>query len=317
MIPVFLCLEIFLSVAAVLCLLLPPPARGDVGSCWASLVCLFSLSWNTCGFSAQFHAAGGPSGVPLLADSGWLLYSCSVGSHGVGGCLVTVGLFPPCFLFCACAASPSAASPSGFCPLSEWVGMSVSSLLVYSSVGWRGLAVTFSSVPVRCFPCCRYIGIFGLLLLRFAGVVGALLLSQSISCWDVVCLVCRRGSPCCLSLILEWVYFWLRRLQSLWATKAVSAALRGSSSSSGVCWSISFFWSWGGFWSLVGGSSCDSCFWSLLLLGHTFLMPSPLPLLPSLAVGWPWRLFFLALCLWFVLLASRVGCWLVVIEVFP
>ena len=28
----FLCLEIFLSVAAVLCLL-PPPARGDVGSC--------------------------------------------------------------------------------------------------------------------------------------------------------------------------------------------------------------------------------------------------------------------------------------------
>ena len=28
-----LCLKIFLSVAAVLCLLLPPPARGDVGSC--------------------------------------------------------------------------------------------------------------------------------------------------------------------------------------------------------------------------------------------------------------------------------------------
>ena len=32
-IPVFLCLENFLSVAAVLCLLLPPPARGDVSSC--------------------------------------------------------------------------------------------------------------------------------------------------------------------------------------------------------------------------------------------------------------------------------------------
>ena len=29
----FLCLENFLSVAAVLCLLLPPPAGGDVGSC--------------------------------------------------------------------------------------------------------------------------------------------------------------------------------------------------------------------------------------------------------------------------------------------
>ena len=105
--------------------------------------------------------------------------------------------------------------------------------------------------------------------------------------------------------------------QSLWATKAVSAALRGSSSSSGVCWSISFFWSWGGFWSRVGGSSCDSWFWSLLMLGHTFLTPSPLPLLPSVAVGWSWRLFFLALCLGFVLLASRVGCWLGVIEVFP
>ena len=32
-IPFFLCLENLLSVAAVLCLLLPPPARGDVGSC--------------------------------------------------------------------------------------------------------------------------------------------------------------------------------------------------------------------------------------------------------------------------------------------
>ena len=107
---------------------------------------------------------------------------------------------------------------------------------------------------------------------------------------------------------LRWVYFWLRCLQSLWATKAVSAAFRGSSSSSGVCWSISFFWSWGGFWSRVGGYSCDSWFWSLLMLGHTFLMPSPLPLLPSLAVGWSWRLFFLVLCLGSVLLASRVGC---------
>ena len=71
------------------------------------------------------------------------------------------------------------------------------------------------------------------------------------------------------------------------------------------------------FWSRVGGSSCDSWFCSLLMLGHTFLTPSPLPLLPSLAVGWSLRLFFLALCLGFVLLASRVGCWLGIIEVFP
>ena len=64
-------------------------------------------------------------------------------SHGVGGCLVTVVLVPPCFLFCACAASPSAASPSGFCPLTEWVGLSVSSLLVYSSVWLEGSCCDF------------------------------------------------------------------------------------------------------------------------------------------------------------------------------
>ena len=153
-----MCLGIFLSVAAVLSFLLPLPAGGHVGSCCTSLVCLFSLSWNTCSFSAPGHAAGGPSGVPLLADSGWLLYSCGDGFAWGWGCLVTVVLFPHCFLFWACAAS--------------------------------GLQV---------------------------------------------------GFPCCLFLTLEWVYFWLRCLQSLWATKAVSAALRGSSSSSCVGWSISFF----------------------------------------------------------------------------
>ena len=29
----FLCLGVFLSVAVVLCLLLPPPSGGDIGSC--------------------------------------------------------------------------------------------------------------------------------------------------------------------------------------------------------------------------------------------------------------------------------------------
>ena len=240
-------------------------------------------------------------------------------SHGVGGCLVTVVLFPPCFLFCACAASPSAAFPSEFCPLTEWVGLSVSSLLVYSSVWLEG-------------SCCDFFlsacALFSLLQVHwdFLGFsCSACLLG-----WLGLCALCQGvpvavlfawfagGVPLLLFLAVEWVYFWLRCLQSLWATKAVSAALRGSSSSSGVCWSISFFWSWGGFWSRVGGSSCNSWFWSLMMLGHTFLTPSPLPLLPSLAVGWSRRLFFfLALCLGFVLLASRVGCWLGMIEVFP
>ena len=164
--------------------------------------------------------------------------------------------------------------------------------------GWRGLTATF--------PCCRYIGFSGLLLLRLlAGVVVALHPvsgCSSLSAWFA------GGVPLLHFPYLRWVYFWLRCLQSLWATKVVSAALRGSSSSSSICWSISFFWSWGGFWSRVGGSSCDSWFWSLLMLGHTFLTPSPLPLLPSLAVGWSWRLVFLVLCLGSVLLASRVGC---------
>ena len=239
-------------------------------------------------------------------------------SHGVGGCLVTVVLFPPCFLFCACAASPSADSPSGFCPLTERVGLSVSSLLVYSSVWLEGSCCDFFLSACALFSLLQVLWDF----LGFScsacllGWLGLCALCQGVPV-EVLSAWFAGGFPCCFFLALEWVYFWLRCLQSLWATKAVSAALRGSSSSSGVCWSISFFWSWGGFWSRVGGSSCDSWFWSLLMLGHTVLTPSPLPLLPSLAVGWSWRLFFLALCLGFVLLASRVGCWLGMIEVFP
>ena len=36
---------------------------------------------------------------------------------------------------------------------------------------------------------------------------------------------------------------------------------------------LHLFWSWGGFWSQVGGPSCDSWFWTLLMLGYTFLTP--------------------------------------------
>ena len=65
--PVVFALGDFLSVAAVLYLFLPTPATGVVSSCWASLVCLFSWSWYTWGFSTRCHVAGCPSGVPLLA----------------------------------------------------------------------------------------------------------------------------------------------------------------------------------------------------------------------------------------------------------
>ena len=36
---------------------------------------------------------------------------------------------------------------------------------------------------------------------------------------------------------------------------------------------LPLFWSWGGFWSQVGGPSCDSWCWTLLMLGYTFLTP--------------------------------------------
>ena len=134
-------------------------------------------------------------------------------SHGVGGCLFTVVLFPPCFLFCACAASPSAASPSWFCPLTGWVGMSVSSA-VFSAAGTLGF------LGFSCSAC--LLGWLWLCTLC-QGVPVAVL-----SAWFA------GGVPLLPFPYLRWVYFWLRCLQSLWATKAVSAALRGSSSSSGV-----------------------------------------------------------------------------------
>ena len=58
-------------------------------------------------------------------------------SHGVGVVLVQMSGYPLVFLLCDCAASPSAASPSGFCTLDGCVSLSDSSLLVYSW-GWVG-----------------------------------------------------------------------------------------------------------------------------------------------------------------------------------
>ena len=181
------------------------------------------LSWYTC----SFYTRGVMQPAALLGFPCWLTQvGCSTPavmvSHGVGGCLVTVVLFPPCFLFCACAASPS-----GFCPLTGWVGMSVSSLLVYSLV-WLEVA------------CCDFfLSAYALFSLGFS--CSACLLG-----WLWLCTLCQGvpvavlsawfagGVPLLPFPYLRWVYFWLRCLQSLWATKAVSAALRGSSSSSGV-----------------------------------------------------------------------------------
>ena len=158
----YICVWVF-SVAAELCIL---------SSCWGWGRLLLSLFWCDCSaiflghlqFSAMCHAAGYPSWVPHLADSGWLTTSCSGGLAWGWGCLATDVLLPHFgFLPCASAAPPSAASPSGFCALDGCVSMSDSSLLVYSC-GWAGgiFAAPLGFLPcavlilracsVRCFP---------------------------------------------------------------------------------------------------------------------------------------------------------------------
>ena len=79
-------------------------------------MCLFSLSWNTCGFSAPCHAAGCPSGVPLLADSGWLLYSCGVGFAGGWGLSCDNCPVPPLFSFLCLRSFPFSCFPFGLLP---------------------------------------------------------------------------------------------------------------------------------------------------------------------------------------------------------
>ena len=133
-----MCWEIFLSVAAVLCLLLPPPAGGHGGSCCTSLVCLFSLC----------HAAGGPSEVPLLADSGWLLYSCGDGFAWGWGLSCNSCPVPPLFFFFVPMQLPLPLLPlrgSAPFPVDWHVCLQLAGLLL--GLAWRGLAASSSSGP--------------------------------------------------------------------------------------------------------------------------------------------------------------------------
>ena len=165
-------------------------------------MCLFSLSWNTCGFSAQCHAAGGPSGVPLLADSGWLLYPCGDGFAWGWGLSCNSCPVPPLVFFFVLRSFPFRCFPFGVLPPYR--------------VGWHvclqfaGLLLRFvGGVLLRLFPQCLCavfpaagtLGFSGLLLLcLLAGVVGALLPVSGCSSCGVVCLVCRWGSPAAFSL---------------------------------------------------------------------------------------------------------------------
>ena len=179
-------------------------------------------------FSAPCHAAGCPSGVPHLADSGRLPYSCGDGFAWGWGCLSTDVLLPPLSFFFVPAQLPLPLLPlRGSAPLTGelacltpvcWstpgVGLEGSLLchLVFSHVPYS------SSGPAACaaFPATGYLRIFrspgvcpsaslvtwvglqpfpsfsGLLLLRLpAGVVGVLHPVSGCSSCGVVCLVCR------------------------------------------------------------------------------------------------------------------------------
>ena len=80
-------------------------------------MCLFSLSWKTCSFSAPCHAAGGPSGVSLLTDSGYLLYSCGDGFAWGWGLSCDSCPVPPLFSFLCLRSFPFRCFPFGVLPL--------------------------------------------------------------------------------------------------------------------------------------------------------------------------------------------------------
>ena len=115
------------------------------------LVCVLSLSWGTCGFSAPRHAAGCPSGVPHLAVSGWLTYSCGDGFAWSWGCLSTDVLLPPCVFFLVPAQLPLPLLPlRGSAPLTG-------ELACLTPVCWStpGVRLEGSSCAIWFAPMCR------------------------------------------------------------------------------------------------------------------------------------------------------------------
>ena len=156
-------------------------------------------------------------------------------SHGVGGCLVTVVLFPPCFLFLCLRSFPFRCFPFGVLPPDRvgWhVCLQFAGLLF--GVAEEGLLRIFPRCLCAVFPAAGTLGFLGFSCSAcLLGWLGFCTLCQGVpvamlSAWFA------GGVPLLPFPYLRWVYFWLRCLQSLWAMKAVSAALCGSSSSSGV-----------------------------------------------------------------------------------
>ena len=130
-------------------------------------------------------------------------------------------LFPTWFLPCAGATPPSASPPLGFCTLDGCVGLTVSSLLVYSW-GWVGGVFTTSldflpcncscSGPAACaaFPAAGYLWVFpvtGCLSFSFPGGVGwasALPFFFWASSAPLACWGSWGFAPCIRVLQLRW-----------------------------------------------------------------------------------------------------------------
>ena len=157
----------------------------------------------------------------------------------------------------------------------------------------------------------------GLLLLRLlAGVVGVLHPVSGCSSCGVVCLVCRWGSPATFFITLEWVCFWpkvsrvygLRRLSRLpFVVRHPFPVSVGPSPFLELGWFLVTGW-----WPLLRLLVLDSSDARLHL--HDALASGSTPISGRWMVPAP---AFLGLCLGFFFLASRVGCWLGVITVYP
>ena len=204
----------------------------------------------------------------LLRFPCWLLYSCGDGfAWGWGLSCNSCPVPPLVFLFCAYAASPS-----GFCPLT--CGLACLSPACWSTprVGLEGsgYVLFLRACSVRCFPWGWFAGL--ILLRLLAGLCG-------------LCTLCQGAPVAVLSAGfaggVPLLPFLSLRVDVLLAE--VSTGFVGCEGGLGcpswfvilfLCLLIlHYFLGWGGFWSQFGGPYCNSWFWTLLMLGYTFLTP--------------------------------------------
>ena len=150
-----------------------PSAGGGVGS-------YLSLFWCDCSaiflghlrFSAMCHVAGYPSGVPHLADSGWLTSSCSGGLAWGWGCLGTDVLFTTLIFYLVPAQLPLPLLPlRGSAPLTDASACLTPVCWSTPGVGLEGSLLRHlvffhvpcsSSGPAACaaFPAAGSLGVF-------------------------------------------------------------------------------------------------------------------------------------------------------------